>query len=79
MQHSKLTWSQKFVRNFIANTGRLPKPAKWVHYYKYSVDDLNIETFTLCEKSARRTTKTTDKNMVTCPRCIEKMKVETLI
>ncbi len=54
-----------------------PKNTKpsWVHLCGYKkIDDLSWET-TVCGKTAHRTERTIDINLVTCPRCL-KIKIE---
>jgi hypothetical protein len=47
-----------------------PKPS-WVHLCGYKkIDDSSWET-TACGKTAHRTERTTDINLVTCPRCLK--------
>ncbi len=54
---------------------------KWVHFRHHEFD-LDIPGFaedsptTICGKTALRMISTSDKNKVTCPRCLEKLKDE---
>jgi hypothetical protein len=46
------------------------KPS-WIHLCGYKkINDSSWET-TICGKTAHRTERTTDINLVTCPRCLE--------